>query len=69
MPLEYCDYSGMTDRCRKWAEANAPDALEGLSVKDGDDGDEKKHQKRGGKGSKVMKSAYSKNIFIGLGCS
>ncbi|VDM76637.1 unnamed protein product [Strongylus vulgaris] len=56
MPLEYCDYSGTTDKCRKWAEENAPDALEGLEIAPGAEGEEKKHQKRGGKGtSKVEK--------------
>ncbi|KAL6728834.1 density-regulated protein DRP1 [Ancylostoma duodenale] len=51
MPVEYCDYSGMTDKCRKWAEENAPEALEGLEIAPETEGEEKKHQKRGGKGT------------------
>lgn len=51
MPVEYCDYSGMTDKCRKWAEENAPEALEGLEIGGEVEGEEKKHQKRGGKGT------------------
>ncbi|XGW18911.1 hypothetical protein V3C99_003034 [Haemonchus contortus] len=50
MPLEYCEYSGMTDKCRKWSEENAPEALEGLEISD-ENLEEKKHQKRGGKGT------------------
>ena len=53
MPLEYCEYSGITEKCRKWAEQNAPDAMAGLSVAEKPEGDEKKHQKRGGKGPKI----------------
>ncbi|VDM42901.1 unnamed protein product [Toxocara canis] len=54
MPLEYCEYSGISDRCRKWVEENMPSELEKLQVADGDEltDAEKKHQKRGGKGSK-----------------
>ncbi|CAJ0600291.1 unnamed protein product [Cylicocyclus nassatus] len=51
MPLEYCDYSGITDKCRKWAEDHAPEALEGLEIAPEGEGEEKKHQKRGGKGT------------------
>ncbi|KAK6055002.1 density-regulated protein DRP1 [Cooperia oncophora] len=50
MPLEYCEYSGMTDKCRKWSEENAPEALEGIEISD-ENLEEKKHQKRGGKGT------------------
>lgn len=50
MPLEYCEYSGMTEKCRKWGEEHAPDALDGLDISE-DNVDEKKHQKRGGKGT------------------
>uniref|UniRef100_A0A915Q5N8 Density-regulated protein n=1 Tax=Setaria digitata TaxID=48799 RepID=A0A915Q5N8_9BILA len=56
MPLEYCEYSGMTDKCLKWLEANLPCEFEKLdlgSLVESSDA-EKKHQKRGGKGSKTV---------------
>ena len=51
MPVEYCEYSGKTDKCRQWLEKNLPDEMEKLQVVNGEEtGDsEKKHQKRGGK--------------------
>ncbi|VDN05064.1 unnamed protein product [Thelazia callipaeda] len=58
MPLEYCEYSGVTDRCLKWLETNLPSEFEKLDVtalkesRESADA-EKKHQKRGGKGSKI----------------
>jgi len=69
MPIEYCEYSGKTDRCRIWLEQNLPKALdEQLSVKKSEAStekivpeDDKKHQKRGGKGmSKSEKEKESK---------
>ncbi|CAL2036614.1 hypothetical protein CAEBREN_00293 [Caenorhabditis brenneri] len=54
MPTEYCDYSGQTDLCRAWATQNAPELLEGLEIsEEPTEGEEKKKQKRGGKGSKT----------------
>ncbi|GMR41359.1 hypothetical protein PMAYCL1PPCAC_11554, partial [Pristionchus mayeri] len=38
MPPEYCEYSGMYDRCKKWAEAHSSQLLEGLTLS----GEEKK---------------------------
>ena len=32
MPLEYCEYWPATDKCKKWALKNAPDALGKLTV-------------------------------------
>ncbi|VDK52657.1 unnamed protein product [Anisakis simplex] len=56
MPLEYCEYSGITERCRKWLEKNEVSGLDKLEINDNDDGEDadaqKKHQKRGGKGLK-----------------
>lgn len=51
MPLEYCEYSGMTDKCMKWLEANLPSEFEKLGIASTKDlaDTEKKHQKRGGK--------------------
>lgn len=56
MPLEYCEYSGMTDKCMKWLEANLPSEFEKLGIASTKDlvDTEKKHQKRGGKGSKAV---------------
>ncbi|GMT17961.1 hypothetical protein PFISCL1PPCAC_9258, partial [Pristionchus fissidentatus] len=38
MPFEYCEYSGMYDRCKKWAESHASTLMDGLTVS----GEEKK---------------------------
>ncbi|PIO73878.1 density-regulated protein DRP1 [Teladorsagia circumcincta] len=62
MPLEYCEYSGMTDKCRKWSEENAPEALEGIEISD-ENAEEKKHQKRGGKG--IVKAVKKKPVAAG----
>ncbi|KAE9551252.1 hypothetical protein FO519_005536 [Halicephalobus sp. NKZ332] len=52
MPLEYCEYSSCKEKCREWLEKNLPDLAGGLSVTEGETtSEEKKHQKRGGKGS------------------
>lgn len=62
MPLEYCEYSGMTDKCLSWLEANLPDEFEKLNLadrKESTDG-EKKHQKRGGKVAFLL---YLRNSF------
>lgn len=51
MPLEYCEYSGMTDKCLSWLETNLPSEFMKLNLtnlKESTDA-EKKHQKRGGK--------------------
>lgn len=55
MPLEYCEYSGKPEKCRQWLEKNLPEELEKLNIVDGSEvaDSEKKHQKRGGKGSKA----------------
>ena len=64
MPIEYCEYSGKYEKCQQWLERNLPDlAKQQLRVDDGGgeggaDGEtaatgtaeDKKHQKRGGKG-------------------
>uniref|UniRef100_A0A182DZL0 SUI1 domain-containing protein n=1 Tax=Onchocerca ochengi TaxID=42157 RepID=A0A182DZL0_ONCOC len=69
MPLEYCEYSGMTDKCLNWLETNLPSEFEKLNLgnwKESIDA-EKKHQKRGGKGSKVVsekQAAVKKNMTM-----
>jgi density-regulated protein DRP1 len=54
LPLEYCEYSPTPDKCRVWIEKNLPDHFEKLMKdEDGKDicgGEEKKRQKRGGRG-------------------
>ncbi|KAK0417332.1 hypothetical protein QR680_012948 [Steinernema hermaphroditum] len=60
---EYCEYSGKPDKCRVWLEKNLPSMIEGIDVtKTGEETpeEEKKHQKRGGKGSKPEKEKSSK---------
>uniref|UniRef100_A0A914XPJ4 Density-regulated protein n=1 Tax=Plectus sambesii TaxID=2011161 RepID=A0A914XPJ4_9BILA len=55
LPVEYCDYGPHPEKCRKWLETNLPELVETLATSDtpeAGEGDEKKHQKRGGKGSK-----------------
>nr|CAI5853892.1 unnamed protein product [Callosobruchus analis] len=51
MPIEYCEYYPEYDKCKQWLEKNLPSEFE--KVKIGDDNpveEEKKRQKRGGKG-------------------
>lgn len=54
MPLEYCEYYPEYEKCKQWLEKNLPSEFE--KVKIGDDvetggvEEEKKRQKRGGKG-------------------
>lgn len=63
MPFEYCEYGGKLDSCKQWLEKNLPDMFATMydgakkalpdtaeAASEADDG--KKHQKRGGKGSK-----------------
>ncbi|KAI1728984.1 translation initiation factor SUI1 domain-containing protein [Ditylenchus destructor] len=52
MPIEYCEYSGQLDKCRQWLNINLPELVDqlNLGVLDASQ-DEKKHQKRGGKGT------------------
>ncbi|KRT80848.1 hypothetical protein AMK59_6238 [Oryctes borbonicus] len=54
MPIEYCEYYPEYDKCKQWLEKNLPSEFE--KVKIGDESseatgeEEKKRQKRGGKG-------------------
>uniref|UniRef100_A0A0A9XWS4 Density-regulated protein n=1 Tax=Lygus hesperus TaxID=30085 RepID=A0A0A9XWS4_LYGHE len=58
LPIEYCEYHPEHDKCKQWLEKNLPDEFEKiLNINDALDeegGEEKKRQKRGGKG--VVKS-------------
>ncbi|CAJ0578353.1 unnamed protein product, partial [Mesorhabditis spiculigera] len=64
LPCEYCEFAGMKDACREWAEKNVPGMLEKLEVAPADE-DEKKHQKRGGKGNKPGGGAEKKKAAAG----
>uniref|UniRef100_A0A7E4ZPX1 SUI1 domain-containing protein n=1 Tax=Panagrellus redivivus TaxID=6233 RepID=A0A7E4ZPX1_PANRE len=50
MPLEYCEYSNCKAACREWLEKNLPDLAGELTI-DPAATDDKKSQKRGGKGT------------------
>lgn len=54
LPLEYCEYYPEYDRCKSWLQQNLPTEFEKLiSISGGTDdenSEEKKRQKRGGKG-------------------
>ncbi|XP_037804428.1 density-regulated protein homolog [Penaeus monodon] len=55
MPVEYCEYYPAYDKCKQWLEKNLPDMFQELMAgasAAGEDGadEEKKRQKRGGKG-------------------
>lgn len=63
MPLEYCSFSGRYEQCQAWRKKNI-DALaaDGIQIAvDDDTVEEKKHQKRGGKGQ--AKSAVKVSNF------
>lgn len=51
--LQYCEYYPEYDKCKQWLERNLPSEFEKVQVNDDGDGateEEKKRQKRGGKG-------------------
>ncbi|GAB6028701.1 hypothetical protein CHUAL_004525 [Chamberlinius hualienensis] len=54
LPLEYCEYQPSYEKCKQWLEKNLPKEFEKLSADDKGEGEgseeEKKRQKRGGKG-------------------
>lgn len=62
MPLEYCEYYPDYDKCKAWMEKNLPTefdrvrlADEAAADGDGATDDDKKRQKRGGKGMLKVK--------------
>ncbi|VDN53529.1 unnamed protein product [Dracunculus medinensis] len=60
LPLEYCEYSGMVDKCRKWLEDYLPNEFDKLCAGNEETAEsEKKHQKRGGKGLKSTEKMES----------
>jgi len=61
MPIEYCEYYPDYDKCKIWLEKNLPTEFSKVKLDDGDGSatdDDKKRQKRGGKG--MMKTKKSK---------
>ncbi|XP_044729274.1 density-regulated protein homolog [Chrysoperla carnea] len=53
LPIEYCEYYPEYEKCKQWLERNLPSEFEKVRVDEeaGDTGEEeKKRQKRGGKG-------------------
>lgn len=55
LPLEYCEYFPEYDRCKAWLQQNLPNEFEKLvsisgGCMDDENSEEKKRQKRGGKG-------------------
>ncbi|KAK7593100.1 hypothetical protein V9T40_007852 [Parthenolecanium corni] len=69
LPLEYCEYYPEYDRCRAWLQQNLPTEFEKLSVSGGslddENSEEKKRQKRGGKGMiKTKKKEGPKQICV-----
>ncbi|XP_045477353.1 density-regulated protein homolog [Harmonia axyridis] len=54
MPIEYCEYYPEYEKCKTWLEKNLPDEFDKMKVIDELEGagneEEKKRQKRGGKG-------------------
>ena len=62
MPIEYCEYSGKSEKCKQWLEKNLPELMDKVLLDDdeGKNSDDKKHQKRGGKGSRPDKPVVVK---------
>lgn len=69
--LQYCEYYPDYEKCKAWLEKNLPSEFSNLKVEDGGDGaggeDDKKRQKRGGKGmmkAKKVKEDGPKKISL-----
>ncbi|XP_060561646.1 density-regulated protein homolog isoform X2 [Ruditapes philippinarum] len=74
MPIEYCEFYPNYEKCKKWLESHLPGEFERLvSCKgdgeaggEGDDGEKKKRQTRGGKGTvKAKKKSEPQGIKLG----
>lgn len=59
MPIEYCEYYPEYEKCKQWLEKNLPTEFEKVKLDDGGTDDDKKRQKRGGKG--IMKAKKPKD--------
>eukprot|EP00088_Acartia_fossae_P015873 TRINITY_DN18801_c0_g1_i1.p1 TRINITY_DN18801_c0_g1~~TRINITY_DN18801_c0_g1_i1.p1 ORF type:complete len:190 (-),score=44.98 TRINITY_DN18801_c0_g1_i1:313-882(-) len=76
MPFEFCDYYPDIEGCKDWLAKNLPDQFERLGVAgsggtegDGADADEKKRQKRGGKGmmkAKKKEADVERKIILSI---
>ncbi|KAL1237644.1 Density-regulated protein [Trichinella spiralis] len=70
MPVEYCDYGPCPEKCREWLRDNLPKSFEEMTVKNTDSDattvtEEKKRQKRGGKGmAKVKKNTSAQPVTL-----
>jgi len=73
LPCEYCENGPTAEKCKEWMKKNLPDLFAQLnppsadgSANDGASGEEKKPQKRGGKGLQkvVKKETVDKKISI-----
>nr|CAD7431279.1 unnamed protein product [Timema monikensis] len=73
MPIEYCEYYPEYDKCKQWLEKNLPTEFEKVvKLGDKEDGDgagadeEKKRQKRGGKGMMKTKKKEDgpKQVYV-----
>lgn len=68
--LQYCEYYPDYEKCKTWLEKNLPSEFSNLKVDDGDGAgaeDDKKRQKRGGKGmmkAKKVKDDGPKKICL-----
>ncbi|XP_012216079.1 density-regulated protein homolog [Linepithema humile] len=65
LPIEYCEYYPEYDKCKQWLERNLPNEFEKMKLEDGSieaggGEDEKKRQKRGGKG--MLKTKKKEDI-------
>ncbi|KAK7790277.1 hypothetical protein R5R35_012643 [Gryllus longicercus] len=65
MPIEYCEYYPEYEKCKQWLERNLPEEFEklmkiGEKEEDGIGEEEKKRQKRGGKG--IMKAKKKDDV-------
>lgn len=58
LPLEYCVFGGRSEKCKEWLDKNLSQLMaDGAQIQEEEDGvkEEKKHQKRGGKGGNPTK--------------
>lgn len=70
--MQYCEYYPDYEKCKAWLEKNLPTEFSKVRVDDGEDGaaggeDEKKRQKRGGKGmlkAKKVKEDGPKKVCV-----
>ncbi|KRY01550.1 Density-regulated protein [Trichinella pseudospiralis] len=70
MPVEYCDYGPCPEKCREWLRDHLPKSFEEMTVQNTDSdattlSEEKKRQKRGGKGmAKAKKNTSAQPVTL-----